>query len=429
MGDGAKLLNAGSVIVDYAVVTGTAFENSDYVRNEDVVLPSTSYDPSEWTATPCSYPTDGTPGTHTTVMQAPGPTIANIVTDPVAPLPGEAVDVSADVTDTTAITSVSLFWGTSPLSLGTEIDMSLVSGDTYETDTSIPAQSAGITVYYKIEAVNDLPGTSVSDVESYALPYTLTIAEIQGAGTSSPYDGYAAITSGVVTSLFGSYFTLQDGTGVRSGVWARGLFAPSVGDTVTVRGTVTESDGANTGNTFIVGADVQSSAPAAVMPAPTVITTLALSSEDYEGVLVMVDDAECTNTVLGDGEWAIDDGSGTGYVDDLGYAFTPTLGTLYDISGPLSVPRRRLQARAEGRGRHSLGRRRLGARTPPGLRARRDECARDLHRGRRRGHFGDPGQLRDSRTDRQCRRAGRVAPRPGAAHRVRHVAHQLHAHR
>jgi endonuclease I len=99
---------------------------------------------------------------------------------------------------------------------------------------------------------------------------------------------------------------------------------------------VTESDGANTGNTFIVGADVQSAAPAAVMPAPTVVTTLALSSEDYEGVLVMVDDAECTNTALGVGEWEIDDGSGAGVVDDLGYVFAPTLGTIYDITGPLA---------------------------------------------------------------------------------------------
>ncbi len=336
VGDGAKLLNAGSVIVDYAVVDGTAFENEDYVRNEDIVVPNTSYTASEWTATPVEYPTGGTPGTHVTTMQAPGPTIDNIVTDPVAPLPGETVDVAADVSDTTTITSVSLFWGTSPLALTTEITMSLVSGDTYETGTSIPAQSAGTTVYYKIEATNDLPGTSISDVESYALPYTLTIAEIQGVSSVSPYNGYDAITSGVVTALYASYFTIQDGTGARSGMWARGLAAPAVGDTVTIRGTITETDGVNTGNTFLVGADVVSATSAAVMPTATLITTAALSSEDYEGVLVVVDDAECTNTTLGDGEWEINDGSGVGVVDDLGYASSPTLGSVYEITGPLA---------------------------------------------------------------------------------------------
>jgi len=335
VGDGAKLLNAGSVIVDYAVVTGTHFENEDYVRNEDIVVPNTSYDVSEWTATPVTYPTDGSPGTHETTMQAPGPTIDNIVIDPAAPLPGETVDVAADVSDTTAITSVSLFWGTHPLTLTNEVAMSLATGDTYESDTSIPSQSAGTSVYYKIEATNDLPGTSISDVESYALPYTLTIAEIQGVSSVSPYNGYAAITSGVVTGRYASYFTIQDGTGSRSGMWARGLSAPSVGDTVTIRGTVTESDGANAGNTFLVGADVISSWTAAAPPAATLVTTAALSSEDYEGVLVMVEDAECTNTSLGDGEWEINDGSGAGLVDDFGYASSPTLGSVYEITCPL----------------------------------------------------------------------------------------------
>ncbi len=336
IGDGAKLLNAGAVVVDYAVVTGTHFENEDYVRNEGIVFPNTSYDQSEWTATPVEYPTNGTPGTHVTAPPTPGPTIANIVTDPEAPLPGEAVDVSADVSDTTAITSVSLFWGTSPLSLSSEIVMSHVSGDTYDADTSIPAQSAGVTVYFKIQAINDLPGTSISDVESYSLPYTVSISDIQGAASSSPYNGYAVITHGVVTARYNSYFTLQDGSGAWNGMWARGLDAPSVGDTVTIRGTVTESDGPNTGNTFIVGAVVQSSSAAVVVPAPTVITTVALSSESYEGVLVTVESAECTNTTLGSGEWEVDDGSGAGRVDDLGYAFAPILGTVYDITGPLA---------------------------------------------------------------------------------------------
>jgi predicted extracellular nuclease len=265
IGDGAKLLNAGSVIVDYAVVTGTHFENEDYTRNYGVVFPNTSYDPSEWTATPASYPTDGTPGTHETAPPIPGPTISSIVTDPAAPLPGEQVDVYADISDTTTITSVTLFWGISQLVMPNEIGMSLDAGVTYVTNYPIPAHSAGTTVYFKIQATNDLPGTSISDVESYSLPYTVSISEIQGGVSSSPYDGDAVITHGIVTARYNSYFTLQDGSGTWSGVWARGLAAPSVGDSVTIRGTVTESDGANSGNTFIVSAVVQSSTAAAAM--------------------------------------------------------------------------------------------------------------------------------------------------------------------
>ncbi|MCK5597867.1 MAG: hypothetical protein KAJ04_10490, partial [Candidatus Eisenbacteria sp.] len=336
VGDGAKLLNAGSVIVDYAVVTGTHFENEDYTRNYGVVFPNTSYDPSEWTATPAEYPTDGTPGTHETAEPTPGPTISSIVTDPAAPLPGEQVDVYADVSDTVAIISVTLFWGISELVMPNEIGMTLDVRATYVTDSSIPAHSAGTTVYFKIQATNELPGISISDVESYSLPHTVSISDIQGGVSSSPYDGDAVITHGVVTARYNSYFTLQDGSGTWSGVWARGLAAPSVGDSVTIRGMVTESDGLNSGCTFIVSAVVQSSTAAVAVPAPTVVSTLALSSEEYEGVLVTVEDALCTNAALGSGEWEINDGSGAGRVDDLGYAFTPVLGTAYDVTGPLA---------------------------------------------------------------------------------------------
>jgi endonuclease I len=211
--------------------------------------------------------------------------------------------------------------------------MSLDTGITYVTDASIPAHTAGTTIYFKIQATNDLPGTSISDVESYSLPYTVSISDIQGGASSSPYNGDAVITHGVVTARYNSYFTLQDGSGAWSGVWARGLAAPSVGDSVTIRGTVTESDGPNSGNTFIVSAVVQSSTPAVAMPDPAVITSLLLSSESYEGVLVTVENGECTNTTLGSGEWEINDGSGAGRVDDLGYAFAPSLGTIYDVTG------------------------------------------------------------------------------------------------
>jgi endonuclease I len=338
IGDGAKLRNAGGIVVDYAVVTGTAFENSDYVRNYGVVLPATTYDPAEWTATPVEYATDGTPGTHVTAPPVPGPAISNVATVPGAPLAGEEVDVFADVTDTLApVTSVALLWGTSQFSLPNEITMSPVTGATYGTDSPVPGHGAGVTVYFKIQASNSLPGTSVSDVGSYSLPYVVSIAEVQGTGSSSPYNGYAVITHGVVTGSYGSYFTLQDGGGAWNGLWARGASAPSVGDSVTVRGMIRENDSvADAGNTLLTCAVVGSSSPGAELPAATSVSTGAVSSEAYEGVLVSVVGAVCTNPALGSGEWQVDDGSGPGRVDDLGYAFSPTLGTAYDIAGPVA---------------------------------------------------------------------------------------------
>jgi len=336
VGDGAKLVNDSAIVVDYAVVEGTAFENEDYVRNYGVVQPTTTYDPLEWTATSVEYPTDGSPGTHSAAPPTPGPTVSNIVTDPAAPLATEAVDVYADVTDTVAISTVSLFWGTSQFSLPNEVSMSLDSGDTYVTDTQVPGQSAGITVYYEIHATNSLPGTTVTDIESYSLPYIVSIGDIQGTGATSPYDGYAVITHGVVTGVYGAYFTIQDGSGVRSGLWARGGATPSEGDSVSVRGMVTENDSVvNAGNTLVVSATIESTTPGAAVPTAAVISTAVSATEDYEGVLVKVGSALCTDAELGSGEWEVDDGSGAGRVDDLGYAFEPSLGTSYDVTGPV----------------------------------------------------------------------------------------------
>ncbi|MBD3367261.1 MAG: hypothetical protein GF405_03665 [Candidatus Eisenbacteria bacterium] len=336
VGDGAKLLNASDIVIDYAVVEGTAFENDDYVRKYGVVMPSTTYDPSEWTAFSVEYPTDGTPGTHDAAPPTPGPSVANIVTDPAAPLAGEAVDVFADVTDTVAIATVSLFWGTSQFSLPNEIAMSLDTGDTYATDTPVPGQPAGTTVYFSIHAVNVLPGTTVTDAESYSLPYVVTVTDVQGTGASSPYEGYAVVTHGVVTGSYGTYFSVQDGTGVRSGVWAQAASAPSEGDSVSVRGMVTENGSVfDAGTTLIEDASVEVLIAGVGVPTPTPITSATASTEDYEGVLVTVEDAVCTDADIGYGAWEVDDGSGSVGVGDLGYGFVPSLGTAYDVTGPV----------------------------------------------------------------------------------------------
>ncbi|MFH0777447.1 MAG: endonuclease [Candidatus Eisenbacteria bacterium] len=336
--DGAKLLNQGGTILDYVVATGTAFENADYVRKPDVLVPNTVYTPSEWTSTPVNLATDGTPGVHNATPPPPGPTISNIITAPASPLSGEAVSVRADVTDSTAnVTSVSLFWGTTASSLPNEIGMSVSSGDTYETDTPIPSQPEGTTVYFKVRANSDLPSTSTSDLLSYTLPYDVAIHEIQGETAASPYDGAGVVTRGVVTAQYGSYFVIQDGSGPWNGMWVRSTAAPTAGDSLTVRGRVTESDGSgNAGNTLLVDVVIMSDSPGGTLPTAAVVSTAAASSEAYEGVFVQVTNAVCTSHDLGFGEWAVNDGSGTVRVDDLAYSFSPTLGSSYNVAGPVT---------------------------------------------------------------------------------------------
>ncbi len=95
--------------------------------------------------------------------------IANIVHTPVLPNSSQTVSVSADVTDDVNIFGVELHWGTTSGSLTNTINMSLTSGSTYTTDTDIPVQANGTTVYYEVYAMNDDLEDATSDELSYTV--------------------------------------------------------------------------------------------------------------------------------------------------------------------------------------------------------------------------------------------------------------------
>ncbi len=169
VGDGARLKNASGIVVDDAVVPGVNFENNTMVRNENITMPSLSFNVAEWTSTPVETPSEATPGTHHSPTTQ-GPSVGGIVTIPAAPLPGQTVEVRAVVTDGTAvITSVDLDWGVYSGALINSITMTNIGGDTYATITPIPAQVNGTTVFYAVTAANDLPAETVSSELSYEL--------------------------------------------------------------------------------------------------------------------------------------------------------------------------------------------------------------------------------------------------------------------
>ena len=337
IGDGAKLISPSTGIVDLVVATGTLFENADLVRKAAVTDPSPTFNPTEWTATAVILATDATPGSHGAAPPSPGPTISHILTEPTLPLAVDTVNVHADVADTAAaITSVTLLWGTTPATMTNVIPMTLLSGSTYGTVTAIPAQPEGVTVYYKIEATNSAPATTTSSVANYFLPYAVTIHQIQGESTASPFAGLSVITRGVVTARLGTYFVVQDGAGSWSGLWVRSEASPTLGDSVAVRGQITESDGLGfAGNTLLTSGLVTGIWAGAVIPPATAVTTAEAAGEAYEGVLVTVADATCSSAGLGGGLWQVNDGSGSLPVDPMGYAFSPTLGTTYDLTGSM----------------------------------------------------------------------------------------------
>ena len=160
-----------------------------------------------------------------------------------------------------------------------------------------------------------------------------TIAEIQGTGAASPYDGQVVTTTGIVTAVVSNSYFIQDGTDLRSGLYIYDQNnAPSLGDEITITGTTTEYF-EMTEIVDVTSFTINSSANA--LPSPILLSTADVNNEDYEGMLVQVTGATCTNPDLGFGEWEVNDGSGTVVINDLMFPFSPSLNIDYGITGPL----------------------------------------------------------------------------------------------
>jgi phosphatidylserine/phosphatidylglycerophosphate/cardiolipin synthase-like enzyme len=161
-----------------------------------------------------------------------------------------------------------------------------------------------------------------------------TIAEIQGTDADSPYNGQPVTTTGIVTAVAPQGYFIQDGTALRSGIYIYDQDnSPAIGEEVTLTGTVDEYFEL----TEIV--DVSSFSINSynnTLPDPTLLSTGDANNEDYEGMLVTVQNATCSSTDIGFGEWQVNDGSGALAVDDLIYLFSPDLNIDYGVTGILS---------------------------------------------------------------------------------------------
>ncbi|ASJ09772.1 hypothetical protein A3L11_07885 [Thermococcus siculi] len=159
----------------------------------------------------------------------------------------------------------------------------------------------------------------------YYVPPSISIQEIQSNttdGDASAYVGQEVVTRGVVTAVTSKGFFIQNGTGPWSGIYVYLGSSPDVeiGDYVKVSGVVkeyygfTEIQASSDGITVLGTADV---------PEPVVLQTGEVAQEQWESVLVKVENVVVTNANLGYGEWEVDDGSGPVRVDDLMYRFYP----------------------------------------------------------------------------------------------------------
>ncbi len=169
---------------------------------------------------------------------------------------------------------------------------------------------------------------------------TLTIHEIQGQADASPYVDDTVRTHGIITAVYNNYgYTIQERA---SGPWSGILVYTAstsfdntldVGDSVEVVGVVKEYFSMTEIYARGVGY-LQKLGTVSPLP-PETLATDSVNLEKWEGVYVLVDSAVCTDPNLGYGEWEIDDGTGPCRVDDIGVAYTPEAGAMYQVIGPV----------------------------------------------------------------------------------------------
>lgn len=183
------------------------------------------------------------------------------------------------------------------------------------------------------------------DDGSCTYPTEESISAIQqdmGEGDDGTFNGQTVLVRGLVTGVYGSNTSIQDGDGAWSGIFVYvngGLLDDTtqvaLGDSVLVQGTV----GSFNGGTQLTGATATILNGGNALPAPVVLSTADANLEEYEGVLCQVTGA-ITGEINNFGEFTIDDGSGNHIVDDLGYdGYTEQgamLGDSYRVTGAIN---------------------------------------------------------------------------------------------
>lgn len=161
---------------------------------------------------------------------------------------------------------------------------------------------------------------------------TLSIFEIQGQAASSPYEGQEVETTGIVTGVSYNGYYIQDGPGAWNGVFVNDDDnLPIMGDELIVIGEVQEfNDMTRLGN--ISSFNIESEGNQ--LPDIATISALETAMEDYEGVLVRVENIEVTLLPDQYGVWRGYDVNGIPVVIDNDiYTYTPNLGDHLNISG------------------------------------------------------------------------------------------------
>lgn len=169
----------------------------------------------------------------------PAPIITNIILTPTTVTSSDAVSISAEITDSDGVASVSLNWGTNSGNLTKTIAMSPGTGDTYTTVSHIPSQPDGTTVYYEISATDAhaSPATNTTGELSYTVQDPLPAPSLIISEIADPADDSGARFLEIYNT--GNEIVDLDNTQIFLARYANGSSTPQ---SVRLRGTLMPGD-------------------------------------------------------------------------------------------------------------------------------------------------------------------------------------------
>tara|TARA_B100000575_G_C23143364_1_gene666248 strand:- start:6053 stop:8272 length:2220 start_codon:yes stop_codon:yes gene_type:complete len=248
------------------------------------------------------------------------------------------------------INNVTINFGNSWYNLNNSLTMNINSEGQFEV--LIPEQPYNTMFCFSIIVTicDEAEGTFYGSQVIPPLPFEgiLTpISDIQGQTEYSPFDGEFVNTTGIVTGAFANSFYIQDGSEPWSGIYIySGGALPSIGDSVIVSGQISEfcwngspcdcsSCGGAGVTEFYQPDDIYIISNNNPLPEPIVVSSGEALTEQYEGVLVRIEQAECISLPGGFGVWDVNDGSGVCGIHNTpdGFEFDPVVGEVYNITG------------------------------------------------------------------------------------------------
>jgi predicted extracellular nuclease len=324
-------INSGAGTIDITVVNGTpvtALVPTITISEDATISPESGV--AQDFSTPVDYTITAEDGTEkvwtvTVTVSATLSDKAEILTFSIPDMD----DVTINPADTSILvnmpygTDASALTPTFTISAGASVDVASGTEQDFSTPFTYTVTAQNTTNVMEWEVTVEVVEAAV-----------LTIHDIQyttATPADSPYKGELVKTSGIVTATNVSGFFIQDGDGAWNGIYVyNNSVTRAVGDEVEFTSTVDEYNNL-TELKNVVDFNVLSQDNA--LPTAAEITTVEGNDEEYESVLVYLDDVLCTDPDMNYGMFEINDGSGALLVDDVLYAFAADSLAGYDLTG------------------------------------------------------------------------------------------------